>query len=208
MRLLYLVYGIIVLFGTTFFNIGDTGRSGSSSGYSSTRGWVAALPAPAAGPPAADTSERAGMNAPALPVRPCSATTCWPTCKAWPARTAGRCRPGRARAYQAAQAAGATVVDARFRHFGPGLGVTGVLLLKEVAISIHTWRNTALPPWMSSCAAPPGRTGGGSGARGLCAAYARPAGPGAGTGPGLSRFVGPGTASADPPPWSTAYNPA
>ncbi|MGO4815396.1 hypothetical protein AB4156_38435 [Cupriavidus sp. 2MCAB6] len=39
MRLLYLVYGIIVLFGTTFFNIGDTGRSGSSSGYSSARGW-------------------------------------------------------------------------------------------------------------------------------------------------------------------------
>ncbi|MDF3888266.1 adenosylmethionine decarboxylase [Cupriavidus basilensis] len=41
--------------------------------------------------------------------------------------------------YQAARAAGATVVDARFRHFGPGLGVTGVLLLKESHISIHTW---------------------------------------------------------------------
>ncbi len=31
------------------------------------------------------------------------------------------------------------MVDARFRHFGPGLGVTGVLLLKESHISIHTW---------------------------------------------------------------------
>ncbi|MEN7529779.1 MULTISPECIES: adenosylmethionine decarboxylase [unclassified Cupriavidus] len=39
----------------------------------------------------------------------------------------------------AAHAAGATVVDARLHHFGPGLGVTGVLLLKESHISIHTW---------------------------------------------------------------------
>ena len=41
--------------------------------------------------------------------------------------------------YASAQAAGATPVDARFQHFGPGLGVTGVLLLKESHISIHTW---------------------------------------------------------------------
>lgn len=39
----------------------------------------------------------------------------------------------------AAQAAGATPLDARLHHFGPGLGVTGVLLLKESHISIHTW---------------------------------------------------------------------
>ncbi|GJG98088.1 adenosylmethionine decarboxylase [Cupriavidus pauculus] len=39
----------------------------------------------------------------------------------------------------AAHAAGATPVDARLHHFGPGLGVTGVLLLKESHISIHTW---------------------------------------------------------------------
>jgi len=37
-RLLYLVYGIIVLFGTTFFNIGESTGSGSS-GYASSRGW-------------------------------------------------------------------------------------------------------------------------------------------------------------------------
>jgi S-adenosylmethionine decarboxylase len=41
--------------------------------------------------------------------------------------------------YGAAHVAGATPVDARFQHFGPGLGVTGVLLLKESHISIHTW---------------------------------------------------------------------
>lgn len=39
----------------------------------------------------------------------------------------------------AAQVAGATPIDARFQHFGPGLGVTGVLLLRESHISIHTW---------------------------------------------------------------------
>jgi len=41
--------------------------------------------------------------------------------------------------FEAACAAGATPVDACFQHFGPGLGVTGVLLLKESHISIHTW---------------------------------------------------------------------
>ncbi len=41
--------------------------------------------------------------------------------------------------YASARAAGATPVDARFQHFGPGLGVTGVLLLRESHISIHTW---------------------------------------------------------------------
>ena len=38
-----------------------------------------------------------------------------------------------------AQAAGARVLDARFHHFGAGAGVTGVLLLAESHISIHTW---------------------------------------------------------------------
>ncbi len=41
--------------------------------------------------------------------------------------------------HEAARAAGATAIDGRFQHFGPGLGVTGVLLLKESHISIHTW---------------------------------------------------------------------
>ncbi|MCL2658440.1 MAG: adenosylmethionine decarboxylase [Betaproteobacteria bacterium] len=41
--------------------------------------------------------------------------------------------------FEAAHAAGATPIDAHFQHFGPGLGVTGVLLLKESHISIHTW---------------------------------------------------------------------
>jgi S-adenosylmethionine decarboxylase len=39
----------------------------------------------------------------------------------------------------AAQEAGATVLFAHFHHFGAGQGVTGVLLLKESHISIHTW---------------------------------------------------------------------
>jgi len=39
----------------------------------------------------------------------------------------------------AASAAGATVVFAHFHHFGAGQGVTGVLLLQESHISIHSW---------------------------------------------------------------------
>ncbi len=39
----------------------------------------------------------------------------------------------------AAAAAGARVLGARFHPFGPGQGVTGVLLLAESHISIHTW---------------------------------------------------------------------
>jgi S-adenosylmethionine decarboxylase proenzyme len=38
----------------------------------------------------------------------------------------------------AAAAAGATVLDARFRRFAPH-GVSGVLLLLESHLSIHTW---------------------------------------------------------------------
>ena len=39
----------------------------------------------------------------------------------------------------AADAAGATVLDANFHDFGKGLGNTGVVLLAESHISIHTW---------------------------------------------------------------------
>jgi len=40
---------------------------------------------------------------------------------------------------EAATAAGATLIDLRLHHFGPGMGVTGVALLAESHISIHTW---------------------------------------------------------------------
>jgi S-adenosylmethionine decarboxylase len=40
---------------------------------------------------------------------------------------------------QAAQAAGATIVFSHFHAFGPGQGITGVVLLAESHISIHTW---------------------------------------------------------------------
>lgn len=36
-------------------------------------------------------------------------------------------------------AGGATIIDLRLHHFGPGQGVTGVALLAESHISIHTW---------------------------------------------------------------------
>lgn len=39
----------------------------------------------------------------------------------------------------AARLAGATVLSSHFHHFGEGGGVTGVLLLSESHISIHTW---------------------------------------------------------------------
>ena len=40
---------------------------------------------------------------------------------------------------QSALAAGATIVHGHFHSFGRGKGVTGVLLLAESHISIHTW---------------------------------------------------------------------
>ncbi|MEC5385172.1 adenosylmethionine decarboxylase [Uliginosibacterium sp. H3] len=40
---------------------------------------------------------------------------------------------------EAARLAGATPIHAHFHHFGAGMGVTGVLLLRESHISIHTW---------------------------------------------------------------------
>lgn len=39
----------------------------------------------------------------------------------------------------AAAAASATVLDVRLHHFGEGQGVTGVALLAESHISIHSW---------------------------------------------------------------------
>lgn len=39
----------------------------------------------------------------------------------------------------AAAAAGATILHSHFHAFGPGQGVTGVVLLAESHISIHTW---------------------------------------------------------------------
>lgn len=41
--------------------------------------------------------------------------------------------------YTAAEEAKATVISKGFHHFGTGLGVTGILLLAESHISIHTW---------------------------------------------------------------------
>jgi len=39
----------------------------------------------------------------------------------------------------AASAAGATVLHAHFHHFTPDFGVSGVLVLAESHMSIHTW---------------------------------------------------------------------
>jgi S-adenosylmethionine decarboxylase len=41
-----------------------------------------------------------------------------------------------------ALAAGATIITSHFHTFGPGQGVTGVVLLAESHISIHTWPET------------------------------------------------------------------
>lgn len=40
---------------------------------------------------------------------------------------------------EAALAAGARILHSHFHSFGTGMGVTGVLLLAESHISIHTW---------------------------------------------------------------------
>jgi S-adenosylmethionine decarboxylase len=42
----------------------------------------------------------------------------------------------------AAAACGAKVLDVMLHHFGEGAGVTGVALLAESHISIHTWPDT------------------------------------------------------------------
>lgn len=57
----------------------------------------------------------------------------------------------------AARAAGAQVLSAHFHHFGEGAGVTGVILLSESHISIHSWpehRFAALDIFMCGAARP------------------------------------------------------
>ncbi len=58
---------------------------------------------------------------------------------------------------EAAQAAGARVLSAHFHHFGAGAGVTGVVMLSESHISIHSWpehRYAALDIFMCGAASP------------------------------------------------------
>ncbi len=58
----------------------------------------------------------------------------------------------------AAEAAGATILHSHFHSFGPSQGVTGVLLLAESHISIHTWPElgfAAADIFMCGDAAPP-----------------------------------------------------
>jgi len=43
---------------------------------------------------------------------------------------------------EAARKAGATIVGSKFHSFGEGQGITGVVLLAESHISIHTWPET------------------------------------------------------------------
>lgn len=57
----------------------------------------------------------------------------------------------------AADAAGARVLSAHFHHFGEGAGVTGVVMLSESHISIHTWPEhgyAALDVFMCGAARP------------------------------------------------------
>lgn len=57
----------------------------------------------------------------------------------------------------AAEAAGAHILHSHFHEFGPGLGVTGVVLLAESHISIHTWPEqefAAVDIFMCGAAAP------------------------------------------------------
>ena len=57
----------------------------------------------------------------------------------------------------AARGAGATILHSHFHSFGPQQGVTGVLLLAESHISIHTWPEVgfaAIDIFMCGAAAP------------------------------------------------------
>ena len=40
---------------------------------------------------------------------------------------------------EAAVATGATILSGHFHHFGEGCGVTGVLVLAESHVTVHTW---------------------------------------------------------------------
>lgn len=44
---------------------------------------------------------------------------------------------------EAAAATGATILHGHFHHFGPESGVSGVLVLAESHVSIHTWPERA-----------------------------------------------------------------
>lgn len=57
----------------------------------------------------------------------------------WEAQHLSDCAGIEAALREAASAARATVLQARFHTFSPQGGVTGVLLLAESHISIHTW---------------------------------------------------------------------
>lgn len=39
----------------------------------------------------------------------------------------------------AARATGATILESRFHHFGEGYGVSGVVILAESHLSVHSW---------------------------------------------------------------------
>ena len=57
----------------------------------------------------------------------------------------------------AAEAAGATVLHGHFHHFSPNGGVSGVLVLAESHISIHTWPErdfAAVDLFMCGCCDP------------------------------------------------------
>ena len=57
----------------------------------------------------------------------------------WGARNLGDKEAVDAALRAAAVAAGATILHSHFHHFGPDPGVSGVVVLAESHISIHTW---------------------------------------------------------------------
>ena len=57
----------------------------------------------------------------------------------WGARNLGNKEAVDAALREAATAAGATILHSHFHHFGPDAGVSGVVVLAESHISIHTW---------------------------------------------------------------------
>lgn len=59
------------------------------------------------------------------------------------ARALGDARAIRRALRNAATTSGATLLQVRLHHFGEGAGVTGVAMLAESHISIHTWPERA-----------------------------------------------------------------